>query len=101
MRIASAAAAPITPRTMPKTISVCWWPALQHRIDRKGCCDRAEAVASGNDPGGQAAPIREPADHQPDDPDINDASADAAKQAIRQIEADQAGGAGRQHPASA
>src|SRR5207302_1763910 len=34
-------------------------------------------------------------------PAVIDASADAAKQAIRQIEADQAGGAGRQHPASA
>ena len=55
--------------------------APEHVVDRKGREDRAEPITGRDQAGRKAAPIREPAHHQADDADIDDAGADAAKTA--------------------
>jgi hypothetical protein len=61
----------------------------------------APAVASRHNPNREAAPLREPANHQPNDADIDNAGANAAEQAVSRVKADQAVGIGRRNPAEA
>jgi hypothetical protein len=52
-------------------------------------------------PGGKAAPIREPAHHQADDADIDDAGTETADHAVGDVERGEALGLCGQHPAAA